>query len=51
MCGIAGIVNAKLGAEEIGALIGRMGEALVHRGPDEGGAVVFLFPSDSFTTV
>jgi asparagine synthase (glutamine-hydrolysing) len=41
MCGIAGIVDADLPAEEIGALLGRMAGAMVHRGPDSGGQVVF----------
>lgn len=41
MCGIAGIVNAEMAAEEIGALLGRMGQSIVHRGPDESGEMVF----------
>lgn len=38
MCGIAGIVTAT-GAHANAALLERMGEALVHRGPDQGGCI------------
>jgi asparagine synthase (glutamine-hydrolysing) len=41
MCGIAGIVNARLAAQDIDAALGRMQRAMFHRGPDEAGAQVF----------
>jgi asparagine synthase (glutamine-hydrolysing) len=42
MCGIAGIFSFKrsLGADQLGALAGRMNDALVHRGPDDHGVWV-----------
>jgi len=41
MCGIAGIVNARLSSQEIGLALGRMQHAMFHRGPDESGERVF----------
>ncbi len=41
MCGIAGIVNARLSGQEIEAALGRMQHAMLHRGPDEGGQYIF----------
>lgn len=40
MCGIAGIANSRLPAEDLAAALHRMRECLVHRGPDQGGSVV-----------
>jgi len=40
MCGIAGIVNGRLPAEDLAAALHRMRECLLHRGPDEGRSVV-----------
>ena len=41
VCGIAGIVNASLSPEEIETVLSRMQQAMLHRGPDEGGSRVF----------
>ena len=41
MCGIAGIVDADLSPLDIQAALASMQEAMIHRGPDEGGARVF----------
>ncbi len=38
MCGIAGIFDSKLSAEERVAAVAKMGEAIRHRGPDEDGS-------------
>src|SRR5947207_15917567 len=40
MCGIAGIVDRSLAAEDIAAIVRRMTDAIVHRGPDDDGAFV-----------
>jgi len=42
MCGIAGLLDPShaLGAEELGAQASSMADALVHRGPDDGGVWV-----------
>ena len=40
MCGIAGIVGPLADAPEMRAVLGRMLDALVHRGPDAGHAIV-----------
>jgi asparagine synthase (glutamine-hydrolysing) len=37
MCGIAGLIDASLSAEERRAIVGRMCDAMVHRGPDDQG--------------
>ena len=39
MCGIAGIFDSKLSAEERVATVAKMGEAIRHRGPDEDGSL------------
>lgn len=41
MCGIAGIVNTGLAPEDIESALARMQQAMLHRGPDEGGSRVF----------
>src|SRR5580692_7360373 len=41
MCGIAGIVNSDLPPQEIEAALTQMQQAMLHRGPDEGGSRVF----------
>jgi asparagine synthase (glutamine-hydrolysing) len=41
MCGIAGIVNSDLPPQEIQAALTQMQQAMLHRGPDEGGSRVF----------
>ena len=40
MCGVAGFLDAdgRGGEDELRAVAGRMGDALAHRGPDDGGA-------------
>ena len=40
MCGIAGIANSRLPAEDLAAALHRMRECLVHRGPDQARSVV-----------
>jgi asparagine synthase (glutamine-hydrolysing) len=40
MCGIAGILDAALEPRVLRAALARMQQAMVHRGPDEGGMVV-----------
>jgi asparagine synthase (glutamine-hydrolysing) len=40
MCGIAGIANTGLAPQDIQAALGRMQQAMFHRGPDEGGSRV-----------
>jgi asparagine synthase (glutamine-hydrolysing) len=37
MCGIAGVFHSNVGAEELAALLGRMADSMVHRGPDDFG--------------
>ena len=39
MCGITGVLYARptLGSEELSALVKRMGDTLIHRGPDDSG--------------
>ena len=37
MCGIAGTLQSHLTNDEWRALLGKMSQTLVHRGPDEGG--------------
>ena len=37
MCGIAGIISPNLSAATRAAAVGRMGDAMLHRGPDDGG--------------
>src|SRR5262245_6031920 len=39
MCGIAGVVAGR--AEDVDAVLARMGRALAHRGPDASGAAVW----------
>jgi asparagine synthase (glutamine-hydrolysing) len=41
VCGIAGIVNASLAPQDIQAALVHMQQAMLHRGPDEGGSHVF----------
>ncbi len=41
VCGIAGIVNTSLAPQALNAALGRMQQAMFHRGPDEGGSHVF----------
>lgn len=44
MCGIAGIFNADPPSEALQAALARMGQSLIHRGPDEGGLQTFAQP-------
>ena len=50
MCGIFGIVDfcgtagSVMGKPGLSALLGEMGQALVHRGPDDGGVALFQAP-------
>lgn len=39
MCGIAGIFDGQIASEEYPAVLGRMATSIIHRGPDEGGAL------------
>jgi asparagine synthase (glutamine-hydrolysing) len=41
VCGIAGIVHARLGAAELAARLERMRAAMRHRGPDDAGSELF----------
>jgi len=41
VCGIAGIVNGRLAPEEMQMALARMQQAMLHRGPDDGGSRVF----------
>ncbi len=41
VCGIAGIVNTGLAPQDIQAALARMQQAMLHRGPDQGGMRVF----------
>ena len=40
MCGIAGIVDPALERADLAALVGKMTDSLIHRGPDESGRFV-----------
>jgi len=39
MCGIAGIFDGQIASEEYPAVLDRMAASIIHRGPDEGGAL------------
>lgn len=40
MCGIAGIFDARIALKDYATILGRMGDAIVHRGPDQQGVRV-----------